>query len=411
MDKAIEYYTRALDISKKLELNYRISTILSNLGNVYAIKGDLDKAIEIQQESLEIRKLMGNKREISTSLINVGVVYQLKGDIDQALDCYEESLQLSEESETKSNIALALNNIGNIYELKGDPKFALDYFEKSLKLYIELGIKEKIALLHSNIGSINRIIGNTEEAIKNFNQSLSIHEEIGYNLGSAMVLFELIQEAIVDNDQELIQEYLKRLEQINKTTKIRSIEQRYRLANALVLKTSEKTRDQTKAIVLFEQVIEDEIVDHSLTVKAMVNLCDLLIKELTKTADIELLEEIKNLVQNLHNIAEDQSSNSILAEIYRLEALLALAELDMKKSRLLLKKGIVLAEEKGLESIASNIREEQKELEEQINLWEELQKRKAPLKETLQYVKIEKSMKQLQQEENLTYKKLFSLKI
>ncbi|MCG3220734.1 MAG: hypothetical protein H7641_05080, partial [Candidatus Heimdallarchaeota archaeon] len=170
-------------------------------------------------------------------------------------------------------------------------------------------------------------------------------------------------------------------------------------------------RNKTKAIVLFEQIIEEEIVDHSLTVKAMVNLCDMLIIELKQTAEIELLKEIKDLVQKLQEISKEQSSDSILAEIYRLEALLALAELDLKETRQLLQKGLALAEDKGLESIASNIREEQNRLEEQIKLWEGLQERKAPLKETLQYVKIEESMKQLQHEETVTYRKLFSLKI
>ena len=411
LDKAIEYYSRALEISMKLDLKHRISTNLSNLGNVYSLKGDLDKALEIQQKSLEIRKQLGNKRNIAVSLINVGVTYQLKGDLDQALENYEECLQLSKEIDSRSNIALAFNNIGNIYELKGDPKLALNYFEKSLKLFSELGIKEKIALLYLNIGSINRLIGNTEVAIENFNQSLSIYEELGNELSSAMVLFELVQEAIVENDHELVQEYLKKLDQVYKTTNIRSIEQRHKLANALILKTSEQTRNQAKAIVLFEQVIEAEIVDHSLTVKSMVNLCDLLIKELTQTAEAELITEIRDLVGKLQQIAEEQSSDSILVEIYRLRALLSLAELDLKEARSLLQKGLTLAEEKSLESIASDIREEQRELEKQIKLWEELQERKAPLEETLRYVKIERSAKNLQHEETVTYKKLFSLKI
>ena len=411
IDKAIEYYSRALEISMKLDLKHRISTNLSNLGNVYTLIGDLDKALEILQKSLEIRKQLGNKINIAASLINVGVTYQLKGDLDQALENYEECLHISKEVDSKSNLALALNNIGNIYELKGDPKLALSYFEKSLKLFSELGIKEKIALLYSNIGSIYRLIGNTEVAIENFNQSLSIYEELGNELSSAMVLFELIQEVIVENDHELVQEYLKKLDQIYKTTNIRSIEQRHKLANALVLKTSNQTRNQAKALVLFEQVIEAEIVDHSLTVKAMVNLCDLLIKELTQTAEVELLTEIRDLVGKLQEIAKEQSSDSILAEIYRLRALLCLAELDLKEARNLLQKGLILAEEKSLERIASDIRGEQRDLEEQIKLWEELQERKAPLEETLKYVKIERSAKHLQHEETVTYKKLFSLKI
>ncbi len=410
-DRSIEYYNRALSIFDDLGIKQKVARILTNLGIAYSQKGDLDKALEYQQRSLEIKRKLSIKRDIAISVINVGVVFQLKGELDHALDYYQKGLQLTEEIDSKPYIALALNNIGNIFDLKGDPNSAIEYFERSLKLYKELGIKEKIALLLVNIGSYCSQKGNFKEAFDNFNQSLVIYEEIGNNLGSSVVLLELVQEALEQNEQELIEEYLNKFQQINKSANIRSIDQRFRLAKALSFKVSDQARIKTKAIVLFEQIIEEEIVDHSLTVKAMVHLSDLLIRELKQTAEIELLKEIKELVQKLQKIAEEQSSNSILAEIYRLEALLALAELDLKETKQLLQKSLVLAEEKGLESIASNIREEQNRLTEQITLWEELQNRKAPLQETLQYVRIEESIKKLQHEETVTSRKLFSLKI
>ncbi|NHK31133.1 MAG: tetratricopeptide repeat protein [Asgard group archaeon] len=411
IDKSIEYYNRALSIIEELGIKRRAASILTNLGNAYTMKGDLDKALESQQRSLEIKKKFSNNRDIAISLINVGVIFQLKGELDLSLDYYQKGLQLSEVIDSKLNIALALNNIGNIYDLRGNPDSAIEYYKRSLKIYKELGIKEKIALLLVNIGSNCSVKGNIDEALDNFNQSLTIYEELGNKLGSSIVLLELVQEALKQNDQDLIQEYLKKLQQINKSVNIRSFDKRYRLAKALSLKLSDESRNKTRAIVLFEQIIEEEILDHSITVKAMIHLSDMLIAELKQTAEIKLLKEIKDLVQKLQEIAEEQKSNSILAEIYRFEALLALAELDLKETRLLLQKGLNVAEENGLESIASNIREEQKRLDEQIKLWEELQKRKAPLKETLQHVKIEESCKQLQNEELVANRKLFSLKL
>lgn len=410
LDKAIEYYKRALSIIG-LEGKETDARILNNLGNAYALKGNLDKSLEIQEQALTIRKKLGDKRNIAMSFINLGVTLQFKGDLDKSLNHYQNGLLLSEEIDDKMNIALALNNIGNIHDLRGDPDLAIEFFKRSLNIYKEFGIKEKIALLHGNIGTYYKQKGNIKEAFENLKQSLTIYEELENIHGSATILFELVQDALEQRDLKSIQEYLEKLDHINKSANIRSIDQRFRLAKALSLKISDQPRTRTKAIVMFEQIIEEEIVDHSLTVKAMVNLCDMLIKELKQTAEIELLKEIKDLLQKLQTIAEEQSSDSILAEIYRLKALLALAELDLKESRDLLQKGLTLAEEKKLENIASNIRGEQKQLEEQITLWEDLQNRKAPLKETLQYVKIEESMKQLQHEETDTYRKLFSLKI
>ena len=143
----------------------------------------------------------------------------------------------------------------------------------------------------------------------------------------------------------------------------------------------------------------------------MVHLCELLLSELKVTGDNELFKEIKNLTHKLLEIAEKQSSHSLLAETYRLEALLALAELDLKKAKQLLKNALNIADEKGLEKTAAKIRDEQQELEEHIDLWEELSNRKAPLEETLQHVHIEETIKEMQDNEIIAHKRLFSFKI
>jgi tetratricopeptide (TPR) repeat protein len=411
LDKAIEYYQKALSISEKLGRDKAVAQIMSNLGSAFTTKGNLDKALEYQQHSLDLRRKISNKHEIAMSLINIGVVYQFKGDIDRSLECYKEGLLLSEQIDSKANIALALNNIGNIHDLRGNPDLALEFFERSLNLYKELGVKEKVALLLSNLGYNCKIKGNINKALDYYNQSLISFEEIGNPLGISFVYLELILIALERNEHDIVQEYLAKFQQINKSANMPSVYQRFRLAQALSLRTSNKSRDKIKAIIILEQIVEEEIVDYSLTVKAMVNLCDFLIQDLKEKAEMDLLTEIKDLLQKLKIIAEEQSSDSILAEVYRMEALLALAELDLKETKILLEKGYSIAKEKGLVRIESDIREEQNRLIEKIDLWESLQERKAPLKETLKHVKIEESMKQLQHEENIASGKLFSLKI
>ena len=166
-----------------------------------------------------------------------------------------------------------------------------------------------------------------------------------------------------------------------------------------------------KASVLFEQIINDEIANHSLTVTAMVHLSDLLLLELNKTGDNKLLEEIKNLNHKLLEIANKQSSFSLLIDAYRLEAMISLVELDLKKARELLARALSIAEEKGIERSAAIILEELQKLEEQIELWDELSKRNAPLKETLQHVQIEKPIKQMQKDDFVVNTRLYSFKI
>ncbi len=409
--QAIEYYKKSLAISEELGKKVMIARILNNLGNVYSQLGDLDQALEFYQQSHVIKEEFGNKRDIIISFINLGVINQFKGEIDESLDYYKKALVLSEEVDYKQHIATAVNNIGNIYSLKGDLDQAYQYYERSFKLYKELDMKQEIAMSHSNLGEYYKKKGMRDEALEHYHQSLALYEELGNDHSSARVLYELVLEGLERKDLISTNKYLKKLQQINEQADNRAIDHHYRIANALMLKASDNARDRMKATVIFEQVIDEEITDHSLTVTAMVHLCDLLLTELKTTGNNELFKEIKNLTHKLLEIAKKQNSHSLLAETYRLEALLALAELDMNKATEFLEKALTIAEEKGLEKTAVKIREEQEKLVEQIELWEELSKRKAPLDETLKHVQLEETIKEIQSNEIITNKSLFSFKI
>ncbi|NHJ32546.1 MAG: tetratricopeptide repeat protein, partial [Asgard group archaeon] len=386
---AIEYYEKALTISEELGNKRQVGTVLSNIGNIYAQQGDLNRAHDYMQQSLVLRKELGSKKGINITLINLGVIFQFKGDLSQALKYYQESLNLSKEIGYKQDIALALNNIGTIHNLKGELDQAYKHLKQSFDLYKELDLKEKIALSNLNMGEYYEKKDNLVDAAKHYQQSLAIHEELGNEYGSSIVLFELITLELERNDIVQSKLYLEKLKKFSEQSDSRTVDHHYRVANALILKASDNARDRMKASVIFENVVKEEITNHSLTVTAMVHLCDLLLSDLKMTGDTKLFKEIKNLTYKLHEIAEKQNSFSLLVETFRLEANLALVELDLKRAKQLLEDALELANEKGLEKIVSQIQDEQRKLEEQIELWEELSKRKAPIEETLEHVHIE----------------------
>jgi tetratricopeptide (TPR) repeat protein/predicted amidohydrolase len=371
-NQAREYYQQSLKINEELGNRDRIAVILSNLGNLLARTGDLGKAMEYQKQALAIKEELGNKQEIFTTLINIGVIYQLKGELNQALEYYQRSLTLSEESGINKDIALAKNNLGSIFQLKGNLDEALESFQQSLAIYKKLGMKENIALLLLNIGEIYRQKGALEKALEHYQPSLVMYEEVGNTPYTAIVLSELVWVALEMKNSTLVQQYLQKLQQINETTLNRVIDQRYRIANALSLKASTRTRHKMKAGEILEQVIKEEIVDHSLTVTAMIHLCDLLLSELKMTGEEELFLEIKDLTTRLLDIAEQQTSHSLLAQTYLLQSKLALIELNMGRAKKLLTDAFTIAQDKGLESLARIITQEQDNLLSQLQKWESL---------------------------------------
>ena len=397
-DEALEYYRKSLLINEELGNKRNMAVTLTNMGNVYARMGDLDKALEYQERGLVIKEELGLKHDFAMSLINIGVVYQFKGNLDKALEYYQQSLVIFEELGIERDIALAINNLGSIHQLKGDLDQALDYFQRSLKLYEALGITEGVALTLANIGEIYRMKGSFAKAQEYYQQSLTLHDTMENHPLTAVILLELIWINLERGDSHSVQQYLQQLKQINERTENRVIDQRFRVASALVLKAGKRTRDKVKAGEILEQVIEEEIGDHSLTVTAMVHLCDLLISELKMTGEEVLFAEIKGLTQRLFKIAEQQSSHSLLVETHLIQSKLALIELDLGRARKLLTTALQIASEKGLDRLAHELKNEQNLLQEQMQKWEQIIKEKPSKQDMIDLTKLDNLLGKMIQE-------------
>ncbi len=371
-NQALKYYQQSLAINKELGNKSAIARTLTNLGNLYARKGNLDQALECQKQSLVIKEELANQPDIASSLINLGVIYQLQGDLNKAQEYYQRSLELSEKLEIKHSIALAINNLANIYELKGDLDQALQHYERSLAIYSESGMKDETALVLGNMGEVYRKKGMFNEALECNQQSLAIYEMLGNDPLTAILLSELVWVALEREDSTSAQKYLQKLQQIKERTDNQVINQRYRVAQALSLKASKRTRHKLKAIEILEQVANEEISDHSVTVTAMIHLCDLLFTELKMTGEEELLVEIKDLTQRLLEIAQQQSSHALLAETYLLRSKLALIELNLGQAQKLLTKAYQIAKEKDLQMLAQTVIHERDVLQSQMQQWESI---------------------------------------
>ncbi len=386
---ALEYYEKSLHIYEDLGDKDTIAKLLNNIGINYSSVGDQEKALDFFLRTYKIRQELGKKTEIAMTLLNLGAIYRLKGELSDALEHYQKGQKLYEEIIDRKGIALALNNLGDIYQLKGDLDLALEYYQESLTLYEELGIKEDIAMSLTNIGELFREKRNPEWALKYYERSLTMYEELQNDSSATTVLYELVLLALDNNDLKLAQQHFDRIKQISERTENRVVKHRYLIAHALILKSHKRTRHKMKAEELLLEVVEDKSVNHVLTITAMIHLCDLLLYELKMTGEDEILDEVKDLIEELHEIAKHQTSYSLLIETYVLQSKLALLEMDVQTAQKLLGKALVTAEKKGLRNLAIKIYSEKTLLETQIEKWEHLVKRKAPLNERLKLTRLE----------------------
>ena len=391
LDKAMEYHKKSLVIKKELGNKRDIAGSLNNIGVIYLKKGELAPALEYYEKTLTIFRELGDKRLIALLLNNIGVIYLQKGELNHALEYIEKSLTIRETLGPQQEIADSLNNIGIIYRLKGELAQALDYYEKTLAIRKEVGNKQLIACSLQNIGELYQEMGELETALDLLKQSLVMYKEIGNNLFIAYLLFRLI-DVTIDIDIKEAREYLSEMQLINEEEENKLVDLYTRLAEALVLKTSKRRMNLTKAEEILEEIVEEaekEMIEHQLTVKALVNLSELLLDELLSTGEEEILEEVEGKVDKLMEVAKKQQSYSLITESYLLKAQLALVRLNLKDARSLLSQAQLIAEEKGLEKLARKISSEHDQLLEQLDQWEELIAKDASITERVKVANLE----------------------
>jgi tetratricopeptide (TPR) repeat protein/predicted amidohydrolase len=353
------------------------------MGNAYSMKGELPTAVECQERSLAIREELGLNRAVLDSLINLGTLHQLKGHLERALQYYRRGLAIGEEVGTRLGIALALGNMGEVYRLKGELERALEYYQRSLSIYDELGTREDIARMLGNIGETHRHMGNPTRALEYYQRCVALSEETPDHPWTAGVRRRLVSVALESNDRALAQEQLDNLQRLNERSDNRIIDQNYRVARALLLKTSKRARHKVEAQEILEELVEEDVAYHALTVTAMIHLCDLLLSELKMTGEEEVLVEVKSLTNRLHDIATQQSSHSLLAETYLLQSKLALMELDVGRARELLVQAHSIADERGLERLAGAVAREQDLLQSQLHRWEAVVQENPPKRDMI----------------------------
>lgn len=420
IDESINLLYDSIPIAEKLQNKILIGYCYMSLTIVHYEKKEPNLGIEYGKKALAFFEEISNQQEIALTLNALSMNYSSIGDLKEAEKCLKRALEISEKSGLKRDINYYLHNLGSNYRERGDLDLALEYFEKSY----ELQQKTK-GLLHehrtiTNIGNIYHKKGDFEKAFEYYQKAQRIRESLDNKPDIANGLFYLITLAIDMGNIAEAKKLLEQLKQISNELDVGYINEKYRLSQALLLKTSTRVRDRGKAEELLIELVEEEISNLRITKIALINLCELLLNELRISGNPDILSEINLYINRLLKIAELENSYALFAEIYWLQAQMALINLDTKKAKKLLTEAQKITEEKGLTLLGQEIANEQKKLKEQFGLWEELSKQKAPVSKIIQHINPEKTIKRMHRETTsetskedtvLTRTKLFTIKI
>ena len=175
-DRAIELYERSMELNKRINNANGVAGIESNLGMIYADKGDYLTSLEYMQKTLAARETEQEKSRIINAKINVAVVLNKLARHDEALTQLNEALKYASDVSDKNNTRVCYGMMAETYELIGDRKAMLQYFEY-YKAMVDNIQKDKEQKLQSAFDKIQHDIELTHTEKENKEVQLKLKEK------------------------------------------------------------------------------------------------------------------------------------------------------------------------------------------------------------------------------------------
>jgi hypothetical protein len=358
--EAFDYTNQVLEEAQRLGDSNVYLDALSIQANSYILIGNLIQGenILIQVEEL-LEKLKKETeidlRERESYIVRIRAnLISLKGDSILSQKLYKKALELAKDSEDQELLFAALGNLGEGYQKLRDYDRAIYYIKRSIEVPYPPLLKWRYGIL------IESLIGknNIDEA-KNYLLKMS----------------ELIEKEKAKVDDTTFQYY-----------------------KALILKTSLRAKDRVEAEEIFKYIIEEKnILDFQVKIKSLINICGLLLIELRITNDIGILSEINPYIEKLLNFSKRQHSYWFFAETYILQAKLSLLTFNIKEARRFLIQAQKIAEKFVGSQLVQKISKECEELIRNINSWNNLKNREAPMAERIELAQLDELIESMTQ--------------
>lgn len=176
---ALQCFTQALTISKRLDNPRRMATALSNIGQEYTKIGDYKESLSHYLQALEIMRSTTSQPIVMVNiLLNITENMNSLQLSDEAITYALDSLKIAQREQYVVGEAISLLNLGNAYSKKGEAASAQSYYEQAL-----VRIHEANAPIYEGSIQKDRALfliqqGNTAGALNNLMSALNIFRSV-----------------------------------------------------------------------------------------------------------------------------------------------------------------------------------------------------------------------------------------
>ncbi len=184
-DLAMEYYFKSLRIYEKIGDDNAVTWAFSDIGNIYYVQENYPAALKNYRKALEIFRTENDDYGIATTLNNIALVHENLNQPDTALALFNQALRIRRKIGDANLVAHSYTYIGRIYGYCNQSAQALEYYQKAYDLYSTTGNLNGMASMLRYIAGVYRKAGKYRQSIGYLNRALEVYQQSGNNFGIA----------------------------------------------------------------------------------------------------------------------------------------------------------------------------------------------------------------------------------
>ncbi|MCY3414079.1 MAG: hypothetical protein INQ03_20715 [Candidatus Heimdallarchaeota archaeon] len=261
----------------------------------------------------------------------------------------------------------------NIAWSKGFYSQATEYTKKAIEIWEQLDQDMYLGFSLNNIGYINLFKGNLKESIDYYLRGLALIRN--YQLSSSLshILLNIVYAYVQLNEMEQARVYIEEMEEIsNKYPNNDVVRSFYDLAQAYYYKYSSRLRNLMKAEVIFSELRKRKSLEFQYQRLILIHLTEIYLIELSLGYDAEIIEDINNLIQELHEMNPQSGSEYFIVEVSLLKAKLYELEGNTREALQIVNEALEICSKHDFKRMARELIKIQKSIDERSEILDQL---------------------------------------
>lgn len=324
----------------------------------------------------EINHLIKDEYYIAKTMNVVGTANYSLGRINEAYQLYSKVDAIFDQIGSNLEKGKIKNNLGIVYEITGDVKRAQEAYVQALDMKYKSGItKDDPSIISTkvNLGILYYQTGNLDQAKEMLYSTYHWYKTYSDTnsdflvLGGVISAFFLLLLDLKEKNLESARNWHEIFKSVYNSSN-EPIHKKYEmLANALILKASNRLYKRAKSAEIFDQILQEAEAYSDLEVTAIINLIELKLDEFKVLSDEAIIVEINDLIDTLIRVAEENNLYPKLVDGFILKAKFAEIMQKISESLEWYTKAFKLIEENGLSHLEQKVLDEREALNNRLN--------------------------------------------